>query len=88
MNGKKDSLIDRGSEEDQDRWRAELEAAEAADAFPSGGSVILAESPVHALEVAKKLKVQGYRTIVRGVYVRTTAEFHPKPTKIHAAPRG
>jgi hypothetical protein len=74
MNRKKDSSIDRGSEEDQNCWLAELEAAEAADNFPSGGSVILAESPAHALEVAEKLKAQGHRTITRGVYVRTTAE--------------
>ena len=73
-----DSPIDRGSKEDQDRWSAELEAAEAADDFPSGGSVILAESPAHALEVAEELKAQGHRTIVRGVYVRTTAEMRRK----------
>lgn len=72
------SPIDRGSDEDQDRWLAELEAAEATDDFPSGGNVILAESPAHALEVAAELKVQGHRTIVRGVYVRTTAEMQRK----------
>ena len=73
-----DSSIDRGSKEDQDRWLAELEAAEAADDFPSGGSVILAESSTHALKVAKELKAQGHRTIVCGVYVRTTAEMRRK----------
>lgn len=44
----------------------------------SSGSVILAESPAHALEVAEELKAQGHRTIVRGVYVRTTAEMRRK----------
>ena len=62
-----DYFIDRGSKADQDRWGAELEAAEAADDFPFGGSLILAESPTHALEVAEELKAQGHRTIVRGV---------------------
>jgi hypothetical protein len=74
MSRKNDYSIDRGSEEDQDRWLAELEAAEAADDFPAGGSVILTESPSHALKVAEELQGQGHRTIVRGVYVRTTAE--------------
>lgn len=70
MNCKNDAPIERGSQEDQERWRAELEAA---DDFPSGGSVILAESPAHALEIAEDLKARGHRAIVRGVYVRTTA---------------
>lgn len=61
------SSISRGSDEDQDRGLAELEAAEAAENFPSGGSVILAESPAHALESAEEMKAQGHRTIVRGV---------------------
>jgi len=70
--------IDRGSAEDQDRWLAELETAEATENFPSGGSLILAESHAHALEVAAEIKVRGHRTIVRGVYVRTTAEVQRK----------
>jgi len=36
--------IERGSGEDQDRWLTELEAAEVAEDFPTGGSLILAES--------------------------------------------
>lgn len=68
------SHSNRGSAEDQERWLVELETAETAEDFPSGGSLILAESPAHALEIAEEMKVQGQRTIVCGVYVRTTAE--------------
>lgn len=69
----------RGNDQDQDRWIAELETAERAENFPRGGSLILAESPLHALEIARKMKAQGQRTIVRGPYVRTTAETIKKP---------
>lgn len=75
--------VDRGSDEDQDRWLTELEAAEEAENFPEGGSVVLAESPDHALEIAEKLRAAGHRTIVRGVYVRTTCvlqEAKPPPS--------
>lgn len=61
----------RGSEDEQERWLSEIEAAEEAENFPSGGSLILAESPAHALEVSTELTARGIRTIVRGVYVRT-----------------
>lgn len=70
--------IDRGSDEDQDRWLTELEAAEAAEDFPPGGSLILAESPAHALSIAAEMKSDGHRAIVRGVYVRTTCEMRRK----------
>ena len=64
--------IDRGTANDQDRWLAELARAEEAEAFPLGGSLILAESPTHALEIAEDFKARGHRVIVRGAYVRTT----------------
>jgi hypothetical protein len=70
--------IDRGSDADQDRWLAELEAAEAAEDFPPGGSLILAESPAHALSIAEEMKADGHRTVARGVYVRTTCEMRRK----------
>lgn len=64
--------VDRGSARDQDRWLAELEKAEAEENFPQGGSLILAESPAHALEISQDLRTKGHRVITRGVYVRTT----------------
>ncbi len=70
--------IDRGSDEDQDRWLAELKAAEATEGFPPGGSLILAESPTHALSIAEEMKADGHRVITRGVYVRTTCEMRRK----------
>jgi hypothetical protein len=68
---------DRGTDEDQDRWLAELEAAEVAENFPPGGSLILAESPAHALSIVEKMRTDGHRAIARGVYVRTTCEMLP-----------
>ena len=65
-------VFNRGSAEDQERWLAELELAEAAESFPSGGSLILAESPAHASEVVQDMRLLGHRAIARGVYVRTT----------------
>lgn len=64
--------VDRGSARDQDRWLGELEKAEAAEGFPQGGSLILAESPEHAQEIAQDLRTKGHRVITRGAYVRTT----------------
>jgi hypothetical protein len=75
---RKNTVIDRGSNEDQDRWITELEAAEAAENFPPGGSVILAESPAHALEIVYEMKARGHRAIAHGVYVRTTYEMRKK----------
>ena len=72
------AAIDRGSAEDQDRWLAELEVAEAAEDFPPGGSLILAESPAHALSIAEEMKADGHRAITRGAYVRTTCEMRRK----------
>jgi hypothetical protein len=71
--------INRGNAEDQDRWRTKLKIAEATENFPSGGSLILAESHAHALQIAKELRAQGKRSIVRGAYVRTTAELSEQP---------
>jgi len=68
----------RGSAKDQERWLAELEAAEADENFPSGGSLILAESPTHALEILNQMRARGHRAIARGVYVRTTCEMQPR----------
>lgn len=65
--------IDRGRDEEQERHLAELKAAEVAENFPSGGSLILAESSAHALEIAEEMRAGGHRAIARGVYVRTTA---------------
>lgn len=65
--------LDRGSNEDQERWLAELSATEKAENFPLGGSLILAESPSHALSIGDELRTQGHRTLVHGVYVRTSA---------------
>lgn len=65
-------VVDRGSSADQARWAAELEVAGALEDFPPGGSLILAESPAHALRVAGEVRALGHRAIVRGVYVRTT----------------
>lgn len=72
------TCINRGSAEDQDRWLAELESAEVAENFPSDGSLILAESPDHALKIAQGMATKGLRTIVRGVYVRTPIEMPEK----------
>lgn len=47
---------------------------EAAEHFPSGGSLILAESPAHALSIAAKMRINGHRAITRSVYVRTTCD--------------
>ena len=73
-----DPPVDRGSAEDQDRWLAELEAAEEAESFPPGGSLILAESHAHALSIAEDMRARGHRAITRGVYVRTTCEMQRK----------
>ena len=67
--------IDRGSTEDQERWLTELSAAEEMENFPPGGSLILAESPAHPLSIVAELRAEGHRTLVRGVYVRTSASF-------------
>lgn len=69
----RDFTIDRGSDEDQERWLAELSAAEEAENFPPGGSLILAESPAHALSIVDELRAKGHRALVCGVYVRATA---------------
>lgn len=68
-----DSSVDRGSSEDQERWLAELSAAEEVENFPPGGSLILAESPAHARSIVDGLRAKGHRALVRGVYVRTTS---------------
>lgn len=69
----RDFPVDRGSAKEQERWLAELSTAEETENFPLGGSLILAESPAHALSVADELRAQGHRALVRGVYVRTSA---------------
>jgi hypothetical protein len=70
---KSDIHLDRGSAEDQERWLAEIASAEEAENFPLGGSLILAESPSHALLIADDLRARGHRALVCGVYVRTSA---------------
>ena len=62
----------RGSAAQQARWLAELDVKSAVEGFPPGGTLILAESPTHAQEVAAELRTQGHRALVSGVYVRTT----------------
>jgi len=69
----RDSPVDRGSDEDQERWLSELSTAEEAENFPPGGSLILAESPAHALLIAAELRAKGHRALVRGVFVRASA---------------
>jgi hypothetical protein len=75
--------VDRGSTKDQERWLAELAAAAEAENFPPGGSLILAESPPHALQIVNELRAKGHRALVRGVYVRTSARSpsHKGPRK-------
>ena len=74
----RDFPVDRGSAKELERWLAELSTAEEAENFPLGGSLILAESPAHALSVADELRAKGHRTLVRGVYVRTSAVLEPQ----------
>jgi hypothetical protein len=79
--------VDRGSTEDQERWRTELSAAEEAENFPPGGSLILAESPAHALQIVHELRAKGHRALVRGVYVRTSAAFTSARSPSHKGQR-
>lgn len=64
--------VDRGSDDDQKRWAAELSEAERAENFPPAGSVIVAESPAQAQSIVAELTAEGHRAIARGIYVRTT----------------
>lgn len=67
--------VDRGSDDDQKRWSAELAEAERAENFPPVGSVIVAESPTQAQSIVDELTAEGHRAIARGIYVRTTLVF-------------